>query len=117
MLLMVRQLFLLLLPLLFLRCSDMGEEPPPGASALIVVKVHWGEEGIPGIPIVLLGRTETVSTDHSGLAEFSVSPGKYVVRAFAVNRGGPMTQYVDLDVDAAKGRTSLVDIVDCLACL
>ncbi len=115
---MIHKFVLLLLSLVFLRCSDMGVEPPSTASsAWIVVKVHWGEEGVPGIPIVLLGMTDTVSTDTSGVAAFSVPAGKYIVRAFGINRGGPVFQHIDVNVEATKGRTSLVDIVDCLACL
>lgn len=115
---MIRQLVILLLSVVFLRCSDMGVEPTSNASsALIVVKVHWGEVGVPGIPIVLLGTADTVSTDTSGVATFSVPPGKYVVRAFGVNRGGPVLQHIDFSVEATTGRTSVVDIVDCLPCL
>lgn len=115
---MVRQLLVSIPLLIFVQCSDLGVDPPSTApSALIVVKVHWGEQGISGIPIVLLGRTDTVRTDPSGLAEFHVPPGKYVVRAMDVNRGGPVFRYVDVDVNAIKGRTSFVDIIDCLACL
>ncbi len=116
--LMVRQLFILFLPLIFLRCSDSGVEPPSTApSTQIVVNVHWGDEGIPGIPVVLLGRADSVNTDSSGLAKFSVPPGKYVVRAFGINRGGPAYQHIDVEVEATQGKTSLVDIVDCLPCL
>ncbi len=111
----IRHLFILLLPLIFLRCSDLGVGPAP--SALIDVKVHWGEVGVPGIPVVLLGTPDSVNTDSSGLAHFAVPPGKYVVRAYGINRGGPVYQHVDFDVEATKGRTSFVDIVDCLPCL
>lgn len=115
---MARRLVLSLLSLIFLQCSDMGVEPPSTApSALIVVKVHWGEQGISGIPVVLLGRSDTASTDLSGLAEFTVPPGKYVVRAMKVNQGGSVFRYVDVDVNATKGQTSFVDIIDCLPCL
>ncbi len=115
---MIRQLVVLLVSFVFLRCSDMGVEPPPTASsASIIVKVHWGEQGIPGIPVVLLEMADSLSTDSSGLAAFSVPPGKYIVRAFGINRGGPVYQHVDVSVEAKKGQTSWVDIIDCLPCL
>jgi hypothetical protein len=110
---MIRQLSILLFALALFGCSDMGEEPP----SLIVAKVHWEDQGVPNIPVVLLQTGDSVRTDSSGLAVFSVSPGKYVLRAYGINRGGPALQYIDIDVEAKKGETTLVEIVDCLPCV
>lgn len=111
---MIRMLSTLLFAFALLGCTDNGEEPTP---TLIVVKVHWQDQGVPDIPVVLVQTGDSLRTDSAGLAVFSVSPGKYVIRAYGINRGGPMLQHIDFDVEAKKGETSLVDIVDCLPCL
>jgi hypothetical protein len=115
---MIRQLTILLFALTLLGCSDKGTETPPLIyPTLIVAKVHWGNQGVPDISVVLVGTGDTVRTDSSGLAVFSVSPGKYVLRAFGINRGGPVLQHIDFDIEAKMGETSVVDIVDCLECV
>ncbi len=116
---MIRRLTIFLLALTVVGCNDKGEEPttPIQLPTLIIAKVHWGEEGVPNIPVVLVETGDTVRTDSSGLAIFSVSPGKYVVRAFGINRGGPILQHIDFDVEVGRGKTATVDIVDCLPCL
>ncbi len=123
---MHRIVFVLLIILPILGCSDKGVEPttpilfptlPIQLPTLIIAKVHWGDQGIPNIPIVLIQTGDTVRTDSSGLAVFSVSPGKYVIRALGIQRGGPSLRSVDFDVEARKGETSLVDIIDCLPCV
>jgi hypothetical protein len=114
---MIRILSLFLIALTILGCSDVGEEPPLIHPTLIVAKVHWEEQGVPNIPVVLLQTSDSVLTDSTGLSIFSVSPGKYVIRAYGINRGGPILQHIDFDVEAKEGETSFVDIVDCLPCL
>lgn len=114
----IRQLTILLSTLTLLGCTDIGGETPPLIyPTLIIAKVHWGDQGVPDIPVVLVGTGDTLRTDSTGLAVFSVSPGKYVLRAFGINRGGPVFQHIDFDVEAKKGETSFVDIVDCLPCV
>lgn len=112
---MIRQLIISLSALTVVGCSDKGVEPPP--PTLIIAKVHWGDQGIPDIPIVLVQTGDSLKTDSTGVAVFSVSPGLYTIRAFGINRGGPVLQHIDSDVDVKKGETAFVDIVDCLPCL
>jgi len=81
------------------------------------VRVHWGDQGVPNIQVALLETGDTLRTDSSGVAVFTVAPGNYVVRAFGINTGGPVLQYIDIDVDVKEGETRLVDIFDCLPCL
>lgn len=108
---------LLIACVVLLGCADLGEEPPARPSSVIVVKVHWGDQGVPNIQVALLETGDTLHTDTSGVAMFTVAPGNYVVRAFGINRGGPVLQYIDIDVAVKEGETRLVDIVDCLPCL
>jgi hypothetical protein len=115
---MVRRLITLLFALILSACSDLGEETPPLIyPTLIVAKVHWEDRGVPDIPIVLLQTGDTVRTDSNGLAVFSVFPGNYVLRALGINRGGPALRSLDFDVEAKKGESTIVDIVDCLPCV
>ncbi len=111
---MHRIAFLLLIILPILGCSDKGVEPSP---TLIIAKVHWGDQGIPDISIVLVQTGDSLKTDSTGAAVFSVTPGQYTIRAYGINRGGPALRWIDFDVEARKGETSLVDIIDCLPCV
>lgn len=114
---MNRHFSIFLFAILLLGCSDNGEEPPLLHPTLIVAKVHWEDQGIPDIPIVLLQTGDSVRTDSLGQAVFSVSPGKYVIRAYGINRGGPVYRHIDFEAEAKQGETVLVDIVDCLPCV
>jgi hypothetical protein len=106
----------LLFAFLPVACDYLPFEPAQPLT-LIMANVHWQNQGVADIPIVLVETGDTVRTGSNGLATFSVSPGKYVVRAFGINRGGPILQYVDFDVEAKPGRITIVDIIDCLPCL
>jgi hypothetical protein len=114
---MIRIFSTLLFALALFGCTNNGEEPPLLYPTLIVAKVHWKDQGVPDIPVVLVQTGDSLRTDSTGLVVFSVSPGKYAIRAYGINRGGPIRLYTDFDVEAKKGETSLVDIVDCLPCL
>ncbi len=111
---MHRIAFISLFTFILIGCSDKGVEPSP---TLIIAKVHWGDQGIPNIPIVLVQTGDSLKTDSTGVAVFSVTPGQYTIRAYGINRGGPVLRWIDFDVEARKGETSLVDIIDCLPCL
>jgi hypothetical protein len=106
----------LLLVFLLVSCEYIGFEPPQDRS-LIIANVHWQSQGVPDIPVLLVQTGDTVRTGSNGLAIFSVSAGHYVIRAFEINRGGPVFQYIDFDVEARAGEIAVVDIVDCLPCV
>jgi hypothetical protein len=98
-------------------CNFIPPSEPPHASSLIVVNVHWQDQGVGGVPVVLLQTRDSVLTGASGLAMFSVPGGHYVIRVYGINRGGPVFLTTDFDVDAKPGEAATVDIVDCLPCL
>ncbi len=110
----IAYIFLFTLTLL-IGCSDRGVEPP--SPSLIIVKVHWQDQGIPDIPIVLVQTGDSLKTDSAGVAVFSVTPGPYTIRAYGIQRGGPVLRSIDFDVEVERGKTATVDIVDCLPCL
>lgn len=107
---------MLLFGLLLAACEEIPYEPvqPLGQ---IVAHVHWQNQNIPDIPVVLVQTGDTLQTNSNGLAIFSVSAGHYVIRAFGINRGGPVLRFIDFDVDVRSGDTAMVDIIDCLPCL
>jgi hypothetical protein len=105
----------LLFASLCISCEYMGFEPLQ-TSSLIIANVHWQDQGVPDIPVVLVQTGDTVRTASNGLAIFSVPAGHYVVRAFGINRGGPVLQFIDFDVEARPGAVAVVDIIDCLPC-
>jgi uncharacterized protein (DUF2141 family) len=108
--------FAALLTLLLVSCNDFSSGPP-APSGLIVASVHWGNQGVPGVTVVLVQTGDTVVTGTNGLAVFSVPAGQYTVRAFGINRGGPTFLSVDFDVTAKPDSVAIVDIIDCLPCV
>jgi hypothetical protein len=97
-----------------IRCRDVGSGIDPEAT--ITVYVHWGVTPIPKTKIELIQTGEVKLTDVSGLAEFKVPPGSYVVRVYGINRGGPVFLYVDFAVDLQPSERRMIDVIDCLAC-
>jgi len=109
-------MWILLLAFQFPSCHNLPPEPQP-LSSHIIAFVHWQEQPLAGKRIQLVETGETTFTGSNGKAEFTVAAGKYVVRAFDINRGGPCCAIVDFDVEVKLGETITVDIVDCLPCL
>jgi hypothetical protein len=107
---------LLLFAVLLTGCIDIPSEPPDAPSQ-IIVNVHWQNQGVAGIPVVLVQTRDSVLTGTNGVALFSVPAGRYIVRAYGINRGGPVLLSTDFDVEAKPGEPAIVDIVDCLPCL
>ncbi len=91
--------------------------PQPGEiPSGIIAYVHWQHEPIAGIKILLVETGDTLYTDSAGMASFTVPAGKYTIRAFDINRGGPVLISVDFGVAVKPGETTTVDIADCPPC-
>ena len=108
---------LILTAVLLAGCNVIPPLEPPQGSSLIIVNVHWQNQGVAGIPVVLVQTRDSVVTGNNGLAIFSAPAGHYVVRAFGINRGGPVAISTDFNVETKPGESAFVDIVDCLPCL
>ena len=108
---------LLVVFLVLAGCNDFPPSGPGHGPALIIVNVHWGNQGVPGIPVAIVHTRDSLRTGPNGLAVFTVPPGHYVVRAYGINRGGPISLSIDYPVDALPGGIAVVDIPDCLPCL
>ena len=98
-------------------CNDLHPTEPFTPTGLIAVNVHWQNQGVAGIPIVLVQTGDSVQTGSNGMVIFSVRAGHYVVRAYGINRGGPIAISTDYSVDVKGGGVAIVDIVTCLPCL
>ncbi len=105
-------LFLLLLP----SCQDNPFQVEQGRGR-IEAYVHFGSQPVSGVKIVLVETGDTLRTDASGLAIFSVVAGRHIVRALGIQGPGPVLQTLDYDVNAQPGATIRIDIFDCLGCL
>ena len=109
----------LLLALLICLGISCGRKSPlrPDLNSRLVVFVHWESTPLAGkrLDIVQLGTTRL--TDDSGIAEFLLPAGVYTLRAYEINRGGPVPAFFDTPVETLRGQTTRVEIVDCLPCV
>lgn len=106
----------MIVALLLISCNE-NPFPPKQSLSQIVAYVHWQDQGLAGKKIVLLGTTDTTYTDTNGYAKFLVPAGRYTLRAFYINRGGPCCGSIDFNVAIVPGEVKKVDIVDCLPCV
>lgn len=97
-----------------LSCTELSIPPP---NAQIVVYIHWGGMGIAKKKVELRETGETQETNERGLAKFIVTAGRYTVRVYNINRGGPSYLYYDFTVEVKSNETKTLDVVDCLPCL
>ncbi|MBI1805270.1 MAG: hypothetical protein HY033_13165 [Ignavibacteriae bacterium] len=112
----MKKVWILLAAMALPSCRETPSQPVQPLSQ-IVAYVHWQNEGIADKQIVLVQTGDTLRTDSNGLAKFSVPAGHYVIRAFEINRGGPVGGSIDFSVDTHSGETATVDIIDCLDCV
>ncbi len=111
----MKKIWVLLFALFLPSCKETSSQPQQPQSQ-IVAYVHWDGQALAGKKIELVETGESKLTDSTGQAEFTVPAGKYTVRAYDINRGGPMSRSVDFEVDARAGEMMKVDITDCLPC-
>ena len=98
-----------------MQCRDIGTGAD--SRAKITVYVHWGDTPISQKKVELIQTGEVKQTDQKGLAEFAVPPGSYVIRVYGINRGGPVSLYVDFNLDLKPSENRTLDVVDCLPCV
>ena len=82
----------------------------------LVVYVYDADFAIQGTLIEVVETGDRATTDASGLAQFSLAPGTYTVRAYDINRGGPCCGFVDELVQVEPDSEARVDIWSCLRC-
>jgi hypothetical protein len=112
--------------LLLVACQSATDPAPPPASSQsvahlesgrLVVRVYWGDEGIPDKRVDVVELHLTATTDDAGYAEFTLPAGAYTLRAYAINRGGPVLRSIDTPVTVKAGEDARVGVFDCLPCV
>lgn len=111
----MKTIWLLLFTLLLPACKETPSQPQQPKSH-IAAYVHWDNQALAGKKIELVQTGETKLTDSTGLAEFSVPAGKYIIRAYDINRGGPGLRRIDFDVEVHSGESRLSLHQQDLAC-
>jgi hypothetical protein len=112
----MKKYWMILLVVLLQSCKNAPAQPP-AANPVILAYVHWDEVPSVGIKVELVQTGETKFTDSTGHAAFSVAPGKYVVRVYGINRGGPALRSFDFTVESMSTDTTAIDVVNCLPCM
>jgi hypothetical protein len=119
---MMRPAFLIILAFTAFLVSCSGDGPSGVESEVevlgtVVVFVHWQDKGLADMRVELVEPGIELKTDGRGIAEFIVPAGRYTVRAYDINQGGPALQYVDTEIVLEPQRSVRVEIVDCLPCV
>lgn len=112
----MKKIWVLLFALLLPSCKETPSQALQRKGS-IVTYVHWDNQAMAGKKIELVQTRETKLTDSAGAADFSVPPGKYTIRAYDINRGGPSLRSIDFDIEVHAAETTKIDILDCLPCV
>jgi hypothetical protein len=107
----------LLLVVLAIACDKSGPVASSEKSGMVLVYVHWQEQGLPDKRVELVELGIELATNDEGLAEFVVPIGDYTLRAYEINRGGPVLHFIDQKITVILNDEIRVDVVDCLPCV
>ena len=99
--------------LALLSCSHSPTAP---TGRLVVYVSRDGSAPDPGKRIEIVETSQSEVTDENGLAEFTLPPGRQVVRAYGLNTPGPPPPFVERSVEIQSSRTSRVEFYDCTRC-
>jgi hypothetical protein len=110
---------------LALSCQDATGPAPdasnqafaPYNSGQLLVRVYYGDDGVPGKQVEILELGLIRKTNADGYARFNLPAGQYTVRAYNINRGGPAYQYIDTPVKLRARDNARVEIFDCIPCV
>jgi hypothetical protein len=98
-------------------CSDNSTTlVQPAATGSLVVQIYYDDQGIPDKRVELVEPKLERTTNASGVVTFVVPAGDYTLRAYEINRGGPVMQHIDMDVTITAGGKAQVRVFDCLPC-
>jgi len=103
--------------LLTAACHDATAPVAPVESGKLVVRVTWGDLGVPDKHLEVLELQLMGTTDAAGFAEFDLRPGEYTLRAYDINRGGPAMLYIDTKFTIVAGEAVRIEVIDCLDCV
>ena len=103
--------------LLTASCQDATAPVGQLESGKLVVRVVWDDQGVPDKRVEVLELQLTGTTDAEGYATFELPHGKYTLRAYDINRGGPAFRYIDTTVTIKPRQEVRIEILDCLPCV
>ena len=98
-------------------CNVQSVNVQPVMMGRLEVYVYWENQPQANKRVELLEPKDVRFTAASGIAEFVLPEGKYTVRAFDINRGGPGMRVIEQFVTIKAGETTRVDVLDCLPCV
>lgn len=117
------RLILLIIPILavfVVSCGENNATDVPFKSnepGTVVVFVHWNHFGLADMRVELVEPGIELKTNREGIAEFVVPAGRYTLRAYNINQGGPALHHLDTDIVVESKRTTRIEIVNCLPCV
>jgi hypothetical protein len=100
----------------FASCHGTGTDPS-SSSGTLVVYVYWGDQGLSDKKVELVELHQTGATNEAGIAEFIAPAGDYTLRAYNINRGGPVLESIDIPVTITSGHEVRIKVADCLPCV
>jgi hypothetical protein len=105
---------LALLCILGVSCGE-GPVETPAADSRLQVFVHWQQQGLADRKLEILELGAVRNTNREGIAAFELPAGTFTLRAH-VTGPGPAGSH-DVSVTTHAGRTTRVEVVDCLPCV
>lgn len=106
-------LLLLLAPFAFTACGDELKGP---VGQLEVAVYQEDRTGAPNKQIEIRDTSQSRRTNAAGLATFTLTVGRYVVRAYELGAPGPATPYQEQTIGVLAGKTAHVEFFDCRLC-
>jgi hypothetical protein len=103
--------------LLTASCHEATAPVRPLESGQLLVRVVWDGQGVAEKRVEVLELHLTGTTDGAGYAKFDLRPGEYTLRAYDINRGGPVMLYIDTKVTIMAGKEVRIEVLDCLPCV
>jgi hypothetical protein len=107
-------------------CQNSGGPTQPEAALAVVqqletgrlvVRVYFGDEGVPGKTVEVLELHRVGTTDQWGYVTFVLPVGDYTVRVNEVNLGGPAIWDIDRKVTITVGEETSFGVFDCILCV
>lgn len=106
-------LLLLLAPFAFAACGDEMKGP---VGQLEVAVYQEDRTGAPDKQIEIRDTSQSGRTNAAGLVTFTLTEGRYVVRAYEIGTPGPASPWQEQTIGVQAGKTAHVEFFDCRLC-
>ena len=112
----LRWIAVVILPLALTSCGHTNDVTGPHGRIQARVQNEF-QQPVSGKTVEIRELSLVKTTGLDGIAEFTVLPDRYVVRAYDLGLPGPGRAYVDQGVLVKAGETAVADFVDCQTCV